>query len=148
MKKRTGNPRDGLLAREICYMDESVVERRVDVRNAEHELALRNLRAKLDGRLFLWCLSFLRRLERSKSKRTISTIFQSSRNRPSAIRKFHNPSTAFQNSPSSQASKPSSNISQRPNEIDTNHFDTVLRWILRRRAGELSLIVYHNLTDE
>lgn len=43
-------------------MDEGVVEGCVDVRNAEHELALRNLRTKLHSRLFLRCLSFLRRL--------------------------------------------------------------------------------------
>lgn len=50
-------------------MDEGVVERRVYVCNAEHELALRNLRAKLDGRLFLRCLSFLRRLEKRVKER-------------------------------------------------------------------------------
>lgn len=76
-----------------------------------------------------------------KSKRTSAPYYRAVKicvrasERPSDIQKFHNPSTVFQNSPSSQASKPSRIISQRPNEIDTNHFDTVLRWVLRRRAG-------------
>ena len=55
---RTGHSRDGLLARKIRHMHESVVEGRVDVGNAENVLAIRDLRAELDGGLLLRCLPF------------------------------------------------------------------------------------------
>ena len=44
--EHTSDTRDGLLAGEIGDMDESVVERGVDVGNTENELALADLGAE------------------------------------------------------------------------------------------------------
>ena len=59
---RTSHSRDGLLARKIRHMHESVVEGRVDVGNAEDELALADLGAERDGFLSC-CLGLLGGLE-------------------------------------------------------------------------------------
>lgn len=49
----TGDTGDGFPARQIGNVDERVVERSVDVCNAEHELALCDLRTERDGGFFL-----------------------------------------------------------------------------------------------
>ena len=51
--KRTSDTGDGLLAGEIGDMDESVVERGVDVSDTENELALSNLGPESNGCLLL-----------------------------------------------------------------------------------------------
>ena len=61
--RRTGDTRNRLLARQISDMDEGVVERRIDMRNTEDELALSNLGTERNGGVFLRGLGLLRRLQ-------------------------------------------------------------------------------------
>lgn len=64
---RTGDSGDGFLAREIGDVHEGIVERRVDVGDAEDELAFSDLRPERDGVFFLGCprlLGWLRASDR------------------------------------------------------------------------------------
>lgn len=56
---RTSNTGDGFLAGKIGNVDESIIEAGIEVRNAEHELALSNLGTERDGSLLLGRLSLL-----------------------------------------------------------------------------------------
>lgn len=50
--RRTSDAGDGFPTRQIGDMDKSVVERGVDVCNAEHELSFCDLRTERDGGFF------------------------------------------------------------------------------------------------
>ena len=59
-RKPTSHTGDGFLAREIGDMDESVVERGIDVGNAEYQLSLRDLGTEGDCGVLGGSLSFWR----------------------------------------------------------------------------------------
>ena len=65
---RTSDARDGFLARQIGDMNKSIIERSVDVRNAEDKLALCDLWTEGDGVFFLGCLDFFGGLASSTSQ--------------------------------------------------------------------------------
>lgn len=85
----TSNARDGFLAREIRDVDESVVERCEDVRNAEDELAIGDLRAEGDGGGFLGSLGLLGGLQRARSVPCASRLpsRHPTSNQPAALQK-------------------------------------------------------------
>jgi len=58
MGSLTGDTRDGFFAGQIGDMDEGVVERCVDMGDAEHEFSFCDLGTERDRVLFLWRLDF------------------------------------------------------------------------------------------
>ena len=57
--RRTCDTRDSLFSAKIGDMDKGVIERSIDVGNAENILSLSDLGAKLNGGIFLGGFSFL-----------------------------------------------------------------------------------------